>query len=600
MLELTNTIESRKMHEQVLDRMDLEQERGITIKMTPVRMLWHPQNQNVNIKIQNDNAKSKNENSEYILNLIDTPGHVDFAYEVSRALSAVEGVVLLVDATQGVEAQTLSVLGIAKELNLVIIPVVSKIDAPTARTDVIVSELALLLKCDESLVLRVSGKTGEGVAPLLNAVVERIPAPRPRTESAQALTPLEARPPMGLIFDFDYSDHRGVILYVRMFGGVVKKGDTLMFAAAKISFVAQEVGVLTPEESSRPELLEGEIGYIVTGVKKPGVVSVGDTVTSKRVIASALPGYRPPAPVIWASVYPESQDDLVALRQALERLRLTDSSLSYEEESSGVMGKGFRCGFLGMLHLEIVIERLRREFTLALVVTQPTTMYEVTHKNGAVESVYAPTRFPDDGVAERVREVWAHISLITPPEYMGGISQLLYDHEAVVGDTATLPDGKLEVRAEMPLRELMRSFFDRLKSVSSGYASLSYELAGLKDADVVRLDTLVAEEAVPAFARIISRRRIQEEAEAMVERLEKLLPRQLFELKIQTRVSGRIIAARRVSALRKDVTGYLYGGDVTRKMKLLEKQKRGKKKMLARGKVDIPHEVFLKVVKGGE
>jgi GTP-binding protein LepA len=568
MLELTGTIEPRRMQEQVLDRMDLERERGITIKMQPVRMRW------------------QKEGTEYILNLIDTPGHVDFSYEVSRALTAVEGVVLLVDATQGVEAQTLSVLAVAKELNHVIIPVVSKIDAPNARTADIVSELALLLKVPESSVLRASGKTGEGVAELLDAIVERIPPPHAPAPGVQAL-----------VFDYGYSDHRGVIIYMRVFGGKIKKGDTMFLVGANADFIAVEVGVMMPEEKPVAELSEGEIGYVVTGIKKPGIASVGDTVTSQRNPAPALPGYRLPTPVIWASVYPESQDDLPLLRQSLERLRLSDSSLSYEEESSGIMGKGFRCGFLGMLHLEIVIERLKREFNLQLVVTMPTTVYEVTRMNGTVENVYSPPRFPDDGTVKDVRELWAKLTLMTPPEYIGGLTQLLYDHEAVLGNTETLPDGKTQLSAEMPLRELMRGFFDRLKSVSSGYASLSYELMGLRKADVVRLDMLVAEEPVAAFTRIVSRRRVQHEAEAMAERLEKLLPRQLFELKIQAKVGGKIIAARRKSAMRKDVTGYLYGGDITRKMKLLEKQKKGKKKMLARGKVDIPHDVFLKVVR---
>ncbi len=570
MLELTGTIEARRMQEQVLDRMDLERERGITIKMQPVRMHW------------------KSGGEEYILNLIDTPGHVDFSYEVSRALSAVEGVVLLVDATQGVEAQTLSVLSVAQSLHLTIIPVVSKIDAPHARPEEIVAELALLLHCEEGAVLRASGKTGEGVKELLDAIVQRVPAPKTYDEGLQAL-----------VFDFGYSDHRGVIVYLRVFGGAIKKGDSLRLAAPNETFVALEVGVLMPEERPAAALSAGEIGYIVTGIKRPGVATVGDTVTSARSAAPALPGYRSPTPVIWASVYPESQDDLPLLRQSLERLRLTDSSLSYEEESSGVMGKGFRCGFLGMLHLEIVIERLRREFNLALVVTMPTTVYEITKQNGEVEEIYAPTRFPDDGSIQEVREMWAKLAVIAPREYVGAVTQLLYEHEAITGESETLPDGKLQISAEMPLRELMRGFFDRLKSISSGYASLSYELIGMRHADVVRLDVLVAEELMPAFARIVSRRRVQHEAEAIVEKLERLLPKQLFVLKIQAQTGGRIIASRRKGAMRKDVTGYLYGGDITRKMKLLEKQKRGKKKMLARGtgSVDIPHEVFLKVVR---
>lgn len=573
MLELTGTIPQRQMREQVLDRMDLERERGITIKMQPVRMRWRAGG------------------AEYVLNLIDTPGHVDFAYEVSRALTAVEGVVLLVDATQGVEAQTLSVLSIARALGLTIIPAVSKIDAPHARVAEVKSELALLLGCEESAVLGVSGKTGEGVAALLDCVVERISPPVSRGEGVQAL-----------IFDFGYSDHRGIIIYTRIFGGSIRKGDALHFSAANADFTAMEVGVLMPDETPAESLSEGEIGYIVTGVKKPGIASVGDTVTTARLPARALPGYRAPAPVIWASVYPESQDELRTLRQALERLKLTDSSLSFEEESSGVMGKGFRCGFLGMLHVEIVIERLRREFSLPLVVTAPTTVYTVTLSNGVVEDVYAPARFPDDGTASRVLERWTHVSILAHPEHVGPISQLLYDYEAIVDSTETMPDGKVRLDAEMPLRELMRGFFDRLKSVSSGFASLSYELGDMRDAEVTRLDILVAEESVPALARVVSRRKVQHEAEAMVEKLQELLPKQLFELKIQARVGGRIIAARRLSAMRKDVTGYLYGGDVTRKMKLLEKQKKGKKKMLARGKgtVDIPHDVFLKVVRGAE
>ncbi|OGG54295.1 elongation factor 4 [Candidatus Kaiserbacteria bacterium RIFCSPHIGHO2_02_FULL_55_25] len=594
MLELTGTIEPRRMQEQVLDRMDLERERGITIKMQPVRMIWeyHPEVSSIKYQVSKsptlipDTSDLIPSDSEYILNLIDTPGHVDFSYEVSRALTAVEGVVLLVDSTQGVEAQTLSVLSVARELGRVVVPVVSKIDAPNARVQEITTELARLLGCAESDVLPASGKTGEGVPEILDAIVKRVPPPRSSGVSPQAL-----------VFDFGYSDHRGVLVYARVFGGSIKKGDTLKLVEAKAEFTALEVGILSPEEKTREHLSEGEIGYIVTGIKKPGVASVGDTVTSVRNPAPALSGYSIPTPVIWASVYPESQDDLVILRQSLERLRLSDSSLSYEEESSGIMGRGFRCGFLGMLHLEIIVERLRREFNLNLVVTMPTTAYEVTHLNGEVEDIYAPAKFPEEGEAKKIRELWSNVLVITPPEYLGGIAQLMYDHEGVVGESETLPDGKTGVHAQMPLRELMRGFFDRLKSVSSGFASLSYEIIGMRDADVVRLDVLVAEEPVPAFARIVSRRRLQQEAEAMVEKLEKLLPRQMFELKIQAKAAGRILASRRKSAMKKDVTQHMYGGDITRKMKLREKQKKGKKKMLARGRVDIPHDVFLKVVR---
>ncbi|MEQ1813930.1 MAG: translation elongation factor 4 [Candidatus Nitrotoga sp.] len=569
MLEITGTIEARRMQDQVLDKMDLERERGITIKMAPVRMNWKVGNQ------------------PYVLNLIDTPGHVDFSYEVSRALTAVEGVILLVDCTQGVEAQTLSVLAVAKQLNRVIIPVVSKIDAPHARVDDIKSELALLLGIEESEILGCSGKTGAGVAELLNAVVERVPAPV-HTADAQ-----------GLIFDFGYNSNRGIIVYMRVFGGSFKKGDVLKFINADKDFICLEVGVMSPDETPTDSLIEGEIGYVVTGIKQPGIASVGDTITNAKNPGVALYGYKTPTPVIWASVYPEAQDDLHAVRQSLEKLKLSDSSLSFEEESSGIMGRGFRCGFLGMLHLEIIIERLKREFNLELVVTMPTTIYEITYNNGKVENIYNPAKFPNDGQAKEVREMWTEVIILTPPDYMGGITQILYDHEGTVTTTESLPDGKVELRADMPLRELMRSFFDRLKSVSSGYASLSYELKGMKPAEVTRLDVLVADEPVHAFTRIISDRRIQTEAEAMVEKLEKVLPKQLFVLKIQAMAHGRIVASRKISAMRKDVTGYLYGGDITRKMKLLEKQKKGKKKMLEHGKVDIPHDVFLKVIKEG-
>jgi len=568
MLEVTGTVPERKMRAQVLDNMDLERERGITIKMQPVRMSW------------------KYEEETYVLNLIDTPGHIDFSYEVSRALKAVEGVVLLVDATQGIQAQTLSVLNLAREQGLTIIPVLSKIDSPLARTDDIRAELALLLEIDDSTILSTSGKTGAGVAELLNTIVQIVPAPATTTKDTRAL-----------IFDFQYSDHRGIVLFVRIVDGVLKKGTKLKFAVAGEQFTALEVGVFTPEEDPRDKLEAGEIGYMVTGIKKPGIVGVGDTVIEARSPAKALAGYMEPRPVIWASVYPESQDDLALLRQSLERLRLMDSSLSYEEESSGIMGRGFRCGFLGMLHMEIITERLRREFDLELIVTLPTTVYEITLKNGAVENVYTPTRFPNDGEAVRIREEWANVSIISPAEYMGGIMQLLHDHEATVVGTETMPDGRTQLACEMPLREMMRNFFDKLKNVSSGFASLSYEHIGKRDAEVTRLDILVAEELAPAFSRIVAKRRVDEEGREMVAKLKDVLPKQQFVLKIQARSQGRIIAGEKVSAMRKDVTAKLYGGDVTRKNKLLDKQKKGKKKALSRGKVHIPHEVFMKVMR---
>ena len=575
LLERTGTIPSRLMRDQVLDRMDLERERGITIKMQPVRMHY----------------RARDGSTEYVLNLIDTPGHIDFSYEVSRALKAVEGVLLLVDSTQGVQAQTLTTLAAAQAQKCAIIPVVSKIDSPAARVEEVVRELAHLLHVSKEEVCAVSGKTGAGVDELLEAIVSRIPAPR-------SFAPGSGTEPRGLIFDFSYSTHRGVTVFLRVFDGIFRKGQPLTFRAAGKNFTALETGIFAPEETSTNSLSEGEIGYVVTGIKEPGIVAVGDTIGAARGSLPALPGYGRPRPVVWASLYPESQDDLPLLRQSLLRLRLSDSSLSFEEESSGVLGRGFRCGFLGLLHLEIITERLKREFALSLIVTIPTISYTVTSTSGAREIVYTPAKFPEHGTIAKIEEPWAKVTIITPPDALSALIQVLYEHEARTLATETHQDGRIEMMVEMPLRELMRGFFDTLKNISSGYASLSYELMSERPADVVRLDVLVAEEPVPAFARVVARRRVQEEAEKMVERLYAILPKQLFVTKIQARSQGRIIASRTLSAMRKDVTGYLYGGDVSRKNKLLDKQKRGKKKMLERGKgkVNIPEEVFMKMV----
>ena len=575
LLERTGTIPERQMRDQVLDRMDLERERGITIKMTPVRMTYHLSP------------------TTYNLNLIDTPGHIDFSYEVSRALHAVEGVLLLVDSTQGVQAQTLTTLAAAASQGCTVIPIVSKIDSPAARPEEVAVELAELLHIPPEDVLAVSGRTGEGVDKLLEAIVERIPPPH-----EMAASPISRGEPRGLIFDFSYSKHRGIAVCLRVFDGTFKKGQPLRFHAAGKEFIALEVGIFAPEERPANALSAGEIGYIVTGIKEAGIVAVGDTIGAVRGTLPPLPGYERPRPVVWASVYPSDQDDLTVLRQSLERLRLSDSSLSFEEESSGVLGRGFRCGFLGLLHLEIVTERLRREFGLSLIVTIPTISYAVTTTSGAREIIYTPAKFPEHGDIEKIEEPWAQVSIMTPFESVSALIQMLYDHEAFTTHTETHRDGRIEMKVEMPLRELMRGFFDKLKSISSGYASLSYEILPERLADVVRLDVLVALEPVPAFARVVARRRVQEEAEKMVEKLHNLLPKQLFVTKIQAKSGGRIIASRTLSAMRKDVTGYLYGGDVTRKMKLLEKQKKGKKKMLERGKgkVHIPEEVFMKMV----
>ena len=605
MLEITHTIETRKMRDQVLDSMELERERGITIKMQPVRM------------------EHTVDGQKYILNLIDTPGHIDFSYEVSRALKAVEGSILLVDSTQGVQAQTLTTLAMAREGGLKIIPVLSKIDSPLARVSEVREEVMQLLKCSSEEILLVSGRTGEGVGDLLKKVIKWVPMP---TELGYPMSPRTSDIPIlrALVFDFKYSNHKGVIVFVRILDGEVRKGDSLLFAISGEKFSSLEVGTFSPEETPRELLSSGDIGYIVTGIKKPGIASVGDTVTMLKNPLPALEGYMQPMPVVWASVFPEEADDFTELKASLGKLKLSDSAFSYEEESSGLLGRGFRCGFLGMLHLEIITERLKREFNLNLVITTPSITYEVVLKNSGNEKIYphtnsliapearlkndqrksvraySPYFFPDDSNIESVHEPWVAVKIITPGKYLGNVMQLLFDHEGEVGETDNFGDNRSSVSVKLPLRELMRNFFDELKSTSSGYGSISYEIAEMREAQVTRLDILVADEVVPAFSKVISKKRVEEEAQKSVEKLEKLLPRQMFTLKIQGKALGRIISSRTLSGMKKDVTAHMYGGDITRKMKLREKQKKGKKKMKERGRVNIPQDVFLKMMKSGE
>ncbi len=575
MIEITKTVDPRHMKDQILDDMELERERGITIKMRPVRMEYNFEGQH------------------YILNLIDTPGHIDFSYEVSRALKAVEGSILLVDSTQGVQAQTLTTLEMARTQGLTIIPVLSKIDSPIARIDEVCAEIMQLLNCTREEIMFTSGKTGQGVEGLLQEIIKRIPAPKRTAVSEQGKD-------SSLIFDFQYSNHRGIILYVRVFDGQFVATDELKFAIAGKKFFVAEVGTFRPKDRPEESLSAGEIGYIVTGIKEPGIVSVGDTITKFRNPAEALEGYEDPKPVVWASIFPESQDEFDTLRTSLFRLKLSDSSLVFEEESSGSMGRGFRCGLLGMLHLEIVTERLKREFNLDLVVTLPSINYIVHLKNGKTVKAYSASAFPNYGDIVKVEEPWVKIKIITPNEYLGSILTLLYEHEAMAGDTETLPGNRSSISADLPLRELMRNFFDELKSISSGYASFSYKIGEFLDADVVKMEMLVADEEVPAFSRVVSRIRMQEEGEKAVEKLYSILPRQMFTTKIQAKALGRIISSKTISAMRKNVTAHMYGGDITRKMKLREKQKKGKKKMAEMGTVKITHEVFIKMMRGGE
>jgi GTP-binding protein LepA len=573
LLEITGTIEKRKMQEQVLDSMELERERGITIKMQPVRMKWR----------------------EHILNLIDTPGHIDFSYEVSRSLKAVEGSILLVDATQGVQAQTLTTLNMAREAGLTIIPTVSKIDSPLARTDEVIAEVCQLLGCSHDDVLKVSGKTGEGVEHLLNEVIRRVPAPATEIGDLRLVSPFRA-----LVFDFQYSNHTGVIVYARVMSGSVHRHEKIKFKIADKAFEPIEIGIFAPDNTPTESLSAGEIGYIVTGIKEPGIASVGDTIASLKDTLPPLAGYKSPRPVVWASIYPESQDDLALLRQALGRLRLSDSSFTYEEEASGTLGKGYRCGFLGMLHMEIVTERLRREFNLELVITQPSITYTVELKNGKKSTVYSPSLFPDEQDIKEIQEPIVTLKIITPPAYLSNIMKSIYEHEAEVIGTENFGDNRTLLTMLMPLRELMRNFFDEVKSVSSGYASISYDITESRIADVVRMDVLVADEPVPAFTRVVSRRRAEQEAEATVEKLHSIMPRELFTYKIQSKALGRIISSRSISGKKKDAAGTLSGGDITRKMKLREKQKEGRKRLKEHGTVTIPQDVFVKMMRAGE
>ncbi|QQG42521.1 MAG: elongation factor 4 [Candidatus Giovannonibacteria bacterium] len=591
MLEITKTVEARKMRAQFLDMHPLERERGITIKMQPVRMLY---------------AVS---HKPYILNLIDTPGHIDFNYEVSRALAAAEGAVLLVDATQGVEAQTLSNVELAKSLNLKIIPAVNKIDLPQARIAETKEEIKNLLGESAGEILELSAKTGEGVEKLLEKVVEKIPPPSSTLGVGGLQTPsvFPGGGTRALIFDFEYSLHKGIVAHVRVFGGEIGKGSRLKLVHSNIKFAASEVGVFRPELSPMEILSAGEIGYVVTGIKEARAVRVGDTILEDGSSLNALPGYREPRPVVFSSLYPEDQNAFEDLKKALERLKLLDSALFFEEESGGPaaagLGRGFRCGFLGQLHLEIVVEKLARDFKIKTIAASPTVKYAVKTRRGTME-IYAPSKFPDlpsrqAGGQEilEVLEPWLKIEILTPPERLPKVLKLLEAHEARVGDTHKFSESRVKLGAQMPLRELMRDFFDELKSVSAGYASLNYEFLDTRPADLLRLDVLIAEEIQPAFSKIIPRRRAEQEAREAVEKLRKILPRAVFALKIQARAGGRILASRSLPALSKNVTGHLYGGDRSRKMKLWKKQKEGKKRLKERADYQIPAEVYLKAIK---
>jgi len=572
-LELTGTVQKRQMHEQYLDTMDLERERGITIKLQPVRMRYTL------------------DGTDYELNLIDTPGHVDFSYEVSRSLAAVEGAILLVDATKGVQAQTLANLHLAQRQSLVIVPAVNKVDMPNARTAMVREELAYLLGVEESDILEISAKTGMHVPELLQRVIERVPAPHERYHDGTL---------RALIFDSTFDAYKGVVAFVRVVSGTLRAGAAAMAFAARTKFEALEVGTFAPRLTPGTVVREGEIGYVATGLKDPGLVRVGDTITDATVDTTAfeaLPGYREVRPMVFASFFPENSEQYDELRDALGKLKLTDAALQYEPESSAGLGRGFRLGFLGMLHTEIITERLAREFGLRLIVTTPSVEYQVTMKDGDVRSVRSAAALPDPSHFTAIAEPVVDLEIIAPKSYVGPVMELVSTIRNTYSGTDYLGTETAVLKYRVPLAEIVTDFYDRLKSVSQGYASMGYEPSGSEPYDLVRLDILVAGDPVEAFSRIVPREQATRIGRAMVEKLKGTLPRQWFQVTLQAAVGGKILAREDIRALRKDVTGYLYGGDVTRKMKLLEKQKRGKSRMKAEGKVHIPHDVFLKMLK---
>jgi GTP-binding protein LepA len=556
------------MKEQVLDRMELERERGITIKLQPVTM----------------------EYNGYKLNLIDTPGHVDFTYEVSRSLAAVEGAILLVDATQGIQAQTLANLYLAMEQDLTIIPVVNKVDLQAADVARTKNEIIKLLGCKEEEIICASGKTGEGVEKILKATIGRVPAPKGKKEK-----PLRA-----LIFDSNYDEYKGVVAYVRVVDGEIKRGDKILLMATNITSEALDVGIFKPDYKSTDELKTGEIGYIVTGLKEVGEAKVGDTITLAGAIAkSPLQGYKEVKPMVFAGIFPKEGNEFGELREAIAKLKLNDAALVYESEQSEALGFGFRCGFLGLLHLEIFQERLKREYGLDLIVTIPSVAYKIYKKNGEEKIIRTPRELPDQIEIEKIEEPWVTLDIITPKDYMGGVMSLAQDKRGIYKNTEYLDEDRVILHYEIPMSSILTDFYDKIKSVSSGYASINYEYLDYREADVVKMDILVAEEPVEALALIVYRDDAFRRGKEIVKTLKETLPRQMFVLKLQAAVGGRIIAAERLSAMRKDVTAKLYGGDVSRKRKLLEKQKKGKKKMMEAGKgnIDIPSNVFVKILK---
>ncbi len=576
-LELTGAVPEREMADQYLDRMDLERERGITIKAQAVKLDY-----------------GADDGRTYLLNLIDTPGHVDFSYEVSRSLAACEGAVLLVDAAQGVEAQTVGNAYLAAEAGLTIIPVVNKVDLPSADVPGAIAELHEVLGGDAEEVLLASGKSGEGVREILEAVVRRVPPP-----AGDENEPLAA-----LIFDSFYDAYRGVVAFIRVVEGRIHRGMKVRFMSSGMPAEVEEVGIFTPDMNPSAELAAGQVGYVITGVKRVDTIKMGDTLTDHiRPARLPLLGYQEPKAMVFAGLYPVDAADYDDLRNALEKLKLNDASFTFEPETSKAMGFGFRCGFLGLLHMEIVRERLEREYGLSLVSTAPTVVYEVVLADGSVRQVRSASEMPDATRVREVREPYILATILVPTEHLGAIMELAGERRGVFQDMTYLTPTRVEVRYRLPLSELVLDFYDQLKSRSRGYASLDYEHVGFFKGNLVKLDILIHGDAVDAFSAIVTRENAYHYGKQMVSKLRELIPRQLFDVPLQASVGGRVIARETIKAKRKDVLAKCYGGDITRKRKLLEKQKEGKKRMKMVGKVEIPQEAFFSAIKireGGE
>ncbi|MGP2528034.1 translation elongation factor 4 [Acidaminococcus sp. LBK-2] len=571
LIEMTGTLSKREMEDQILDSMSLERERGITIKDQAVQLDY----------------KAKDGN-EYILNLIDTPGHVDFSYEVSRALAACEGALLVIDATQGIEAQTLANVYLAMDHDLEIIPVINKIDLPSADVPLVEKEIEDVLGIDKEDCVLCSAKTGLGVDEVLEAVVNRVPAPK-----GDPAAPLQA-----LIFDSKFDAYKGVMLYVRVVNGCLKKGMSIRLMATGKVYEVTEVGVFKPAMVNVPELGEGQVGFLAASIKTVKDARVGDTITdNNRPAKEPLPGYRKATPMVYCGLYPVENSDYDNLRDALEKLQLNDASLTFEPETSTALGFGFRCGFLGLLHMDVIKERLEREYNLTLITTAPNVIYEVVKTNGEIEMVDNPSQFPNPTVIEHVEEPFVNATIIVPKDFVGPIMELSQEKRGEYQNMTYLDENRVMIHYALPLSEIIFDYFDRLKSVSRGYASLDYELSGYRASDMVKVDILLNGDPVDALSAIVHRDRAQYWGRALVEKLRKLIPRQLFEIPIQAAIGSKIIARENVSALRKDVLAKCYGGDITRKRKLLEKQKAGKKRMKQVGSVELPQEAFMAILK---